>query len=432
MTPLRFCHVTTFYPPHNFGGDGIDVQRLAQALARRGHDVTVVHDVDAFAALDHDSGEPAAVPDPTGVRVVGLRSRLGTLSPALTHQLGRPVVHGRRLARLLGGNAFDVVHFHNVSLVGGPGVLRYGDALKLYTAHEHWLVCPTHVLWRHGREPCTGRQCLRCVASYRRPPQLWRYTGTLERELQHVDAFIALSEFSRAKHAEFGFPRPMEVLPSFVPDTTDERDTDRAAPREPAAAQPFFLFAGRLERLKGLDDVLPLFRAGGVPADLLVAGTGEHEAALRVLAADAPRVRFLGPVPPAELERLAGDAVAVVVPSVGFETFGVVIIEALRAGTPVLARRIGPFPELVGDAGELFTTPDELRRSMARLLREPAARAAYGERAVHRFRTRYSETKVVPQYLELVARVAARTGRPHIADALGARPSEGAGGCAPS
>ena len=61
MKPLRFCHLTTFYPPCNFGGDGIGVQRLCRALARRGHHVTVVHDVDAYNAL-HRGPEPAEEP----------------------------------------------------------------------------------------------------------------------------------------------------------------------------------------------------------------------------------------------------------------------------------------------------------------------------------------------------------------------------------
>ena len=46
---------------------------------------------------------------------------------------------------------FDVINFHNISLVGGPGILEMGQALKLYMAHEHWLICPSHVLWRHQR-----------------------------------------------------------------------------------------------------------------------------------------------------------------------------------------------------------------------------------------------------------------------------------------
>ena len=55
-------------------------------------------------------------------------------------------------------------------------------------------------------------------ARYGRPPQLWRHTGLLERHLREVNAFIAVSAFSRAKHHEFGFPRDMEVIPGFVRD----------------------------------------------------------------------------------------------------------------------------------------------------------------------------------------------------------------------
>src|SRR5690606_23551888 len=210
VSGLRFGFLTTFYPPLNFGGDGIGIQRLARGLVRAGHQVTVIHDVDAYNAL-HRGPEPGPQPEPEGLEVIGLRSGLGTVSSLLTQQLGRPVLNGGRIARLLDERKFDVINFHNISLIGGPGILKYGRALKLYMAHEHWLVCPSHVLWRHNRELCTGRECLKCELTYHRPPQLWRRTGYLERELHHVDAFIAMSEFSRQKHREFGFPREMEV-----------------------------------------------------------------------------------------------------------------------------------------------------------------------------------------------------------------------------
>ncbi len=67
MTGLRFCFLTTFYPPHNFGGDGIGVQRLARGLVKAGHRVTVVHDVDAYNLL-HKGAEPAEVQEPAGSR----------------------------------------------------------------------------------------------------------------------------------------------------------------------------------------------------------------------------------------------------------------------------------------------------------------------------------------------------------------------------
>jgi glycosyltransferase involved in cell wall biosynthesis len=54
------------------------------------------------------------------------------------------------------------------------------------------------------------------------------------------------------------------------------------------------------------------------------------------------------------------QAIAAIVPSIGFETFGNVLIEAFRAGVPVMARRLGPFPEIVelAQGGELFSTPE--------------------------------------------------------------------------
>jgi glycosyltransferase involved in cell wall biosynthesis len=412
LSGLRFAMVTTFYPPYSFGGDGIGILRLSRALVRRGHQVTVIYDAGAYGML---AGRlPSLKPFDDGVELVTLRSRLGTLSCLLTQQTGRPVVHGTRIARVLDEGQFDVINFHNVSLVGGPGVLRAGRAVKLYMAHDHWLVCPTHALWRHGREVCTGRECLRCVARYRRPPQLWRYTGYLQRELRHVDAFIAPSEFSRAKHREFGFPRDMEVVPYFVPDADPAPANAGAPPHD----RPYFLFVGRLEKIKGLDDVIPVFRDYS-DADLLIAGDGTYGETLRRLAADVPRVKFVGWVAPEELGCYYAHAVALIVPSVCFETFGIVIIEAFRHGTPVVARRIGSFPEIVERAGgELFWTPDELLAAMRRLQAEPGRRERLGHAAFEAVGRHWSERAVVPQYLDVVRRAAVEKGATRVVDLL--------------
>src|SRR5205085_3718937 len=146
VVALKIAMLTTFYPPYNFGGDGAGISRLSAALADRGHQVTVIHDRDAYIALA--GGEPPPIQADPRIKVIGLKSSLGKLSVLLTHQLGRPVSHARLLSELLDGGDFDIIWFHNVSLVGGPGLLRYGKGLKLYEAHEHWLVCETHVLWQ--------------------------------------------------------------------------------------------------------------------------------------------------------------------------------------------------------------------------------------------------------------------------------------------
>jgi len=413
VSGLRFAMVTTFYPPYNFGGDGIGIQRLSQALVRRGHHVSVIHDADAYESLA--GGPPLSPPSEDGVERLVLKSKLGALSCLVTQQTGRPLIHGAKIKRFLDRGAFDVINFHNVSLVGGPGVLELGRAVKVYMAHEHWLVCPSHVLWRHRREVCTGRQCLRCVLRHRRPPQLWRYTGFLERQLRQVDAFIAMSEFSRVKHREFGFPRDLEIVPYFLPDAAATAADEGPPPHR----RPFFLFVGRLEKMKGLDDVIPLFRHYP-DADLLIAGDGPHMGALRRLAADIPEVILLGRVPEERLTRFYRHALALVVPSVGFETFGVVIIEAFRHETPVLARRIGPFPEILEQSGggELFSTRSELLAAMRRLQAEPGHRKRLGRAGFEGFQRYWSERAVLPRYLEVVRRAAAAKGAVRVVDLL--------------
>jgi glycosyltransferase involved in cell wall biosynthesis len=415
MAPLRFCMLTTFYPPHNFGGDGIGIQRFARALVRRGHHVTVVQDVDAFSVLNHAGEQPKPEKASDGVEVIRLQSRFPLVSTLLTQQTGRPVVQRRRIKRILEEGAFDVINFHNVSLIGGPGILGAGAALKLYMAHEHWLVCPTHVLWRHNREACMNRECLRCVLSYRRPPQLWRYSGYLKRQIEHVDTFIAMSEFSRDKHRELGFSRHMEVVNYFLPDASDSGASSMPSPHD----RPYFLFVGRLERIKGLDDVIPVFRKHK-DADLLIAGDGDHAAVLKRLGEGMPNVKFLGRLATDDLDRYYRHALALIAPSVGFETFGIILIEALRQSTPVIARRIGPFPEIVkrSGGGELFNQPEELIRAMQRFQTEDGFRQRLARAGSAAFAKYWSESSVIPRYLDVVRKTALAKGRNEIAQKI--------------
>ena len=415
MSGLRFCMLTTFYPPYSFGGDAIGIQRFSRGLVRQGHSVTVIVDVDAYKVLSHGP-EPELPPATDGIEVIPLRSRMSRLSVLLTQQAGWPVVQGRAIQRLLDAGNYDVIIFNNISLVGGPGLLSYGKALKLYMAHEHWLVCPSHVLWRHGRELCTGRECLRCVLSYRRPPQLWRYTGLLEKQQKHVDTFIAMSEFSRDKHREFGFGPDMEVVNYFLPDTGVEL---AATEDDPPHERPYFLFVGRLEKIKGLDDVIPVFGeyAG---ADLVIAGDGEYAATLKRIAAGNPRVRFLGRIAPEQLDRYYRHAIALIVPSVCYETFGIILIESMRQGTPVLARRIGPFPEIVtrSGGGLLFDGAGDLVDAMRQIQTDPALREQMARQGREAFLKYWSESAVIPKFLEVVRNTADRTQRTDIVKKL--------------
>ena len=92
----------------------------------------------------------------------------------------------------------------------------------------------------------------------------------LEREIGHLDAILSPSAFSAAKHREFGFPRELEVMPYFLPDLdSDDVESSAAVAARASERRPYFLFVGRLEGIKGLQDVIPHFGPDAA-SDLLV------------------------------------------------------------------------------------------------------------------------------------------------------------------
>ncbi|HEY6103732.1 MAG TPA: glycosyltransferase family 4 protein [bacterium] len=409
MTPRRrFCMITTFYPPYNFGGDGIYVHRLANALAGQGHHVEVIHCIDTYRLMT--GREPAgAYHDHPGVVVHGLRSPFGKLSPLATHQTGLPLLKGR-IGQIL-DQGFDVIHYHNISLVGGPGVLAWGRGIKLYSLHEYWLVCPTHILFRYNREVCEHPHCLTCTLSYRRPPQVWRYTGLIGRALEHVDAFISSSRFTIEAHHARGLPLRAVHLPHFTPAPDDE-----GASAPDGTDEPYFLYVGRLEKYKGLHTLFPIFRRRGA-ARLLVAGTGTDERELRRLAAGIPNVHFLGHVESSRLHALYRRAVAVIVPTLAYEIFGMVVIEAFSHGTPAIVRNVGGMPELIAEsgAGFVYTTDEELITAMDRLLSIPSLRQMLSLRGYQAYLKNWTPEVHLKRYLALIDELTAARRSPGIA-----------------
>ena len=407
---LRFCMITTFYPPYNFGGDGILVQRLSNELARRGHLVEVIHCTDAYRLAAAPPEEPYR--DHPGVTVHGLKSRWGRLSPLLTQQTGSPLLKGKRIRRIL-ATGFDVIHYHNISLVGGPGVLKLGNAVKLLTVHDYWLVCPTHALFRYNKTPCPGPPgCLACTLVQRRPPQAWRYSRMMANALRSVDAVIAPSLTSQRKHEQLGISGRIVHIPNFV--SAGENGSGRIASRRVSDA-PYFLFVGRLERLKGLHTVIPAFEREG-RAELWIVGTGSEEARLREMAQGNGRIRFLGQQSGRELEALYRNAVALLYPAANFQVgisptrvssgqgAPLVIIEAFSQKTPVVASRAGRIPALLEQTGGglVYSTARELRVNLDRLLADRAYRDALGLHGHEAYRQTWTAEVHLDRYMALI------------------------------
>ncbi len=396
--PLKFCMVSTFYPPYNFGGDGMHIYRLSNELARRGHLVDIFHCEDSFLMMN---GKPptADFPNDKNIKVHGLKSGKGFLSPLLTQQTGRPFFKSK-LKKALEENDYDVIHYNNMSLIGITA-LGYGstDAVKLYTTHEHWLVCPMHVLWKFNREVCREKQCLKCQLAGKRPPQLWRQTGLLEKNLKYVDRFLSPSRFTLNKHLESGLEIPIEQMPYFLP---APKNTENL-PMDENSSRPFFLFVGRLEYIKGVQNLIPIFKAHP-QFDLLIAGSGEYEVTLRRQAEDIPNIKFLGRLDQKRLQSLYKSAIAVVVPSICYETFGIIIIEAFSLKTPVITNNLGALPEVVEDSGGgfVYNNENELIAAMQKLAGDKDLRNQLGEKGYQAYRKYWDENAHLNKYLGLI------------------------------
>jgi glycosyltransferase involved in cell wall biosynthesis len=397
---MKFAMLTTFFGPHSFGGDAAFVDRLSRALARHGHEVHVIYCRDAFEMVRGEQ-TPRPYEPPPGVTIHPLASRFGPLSPLATHQSGRPVFKGRAIRSILRSIRPDVVHFHNLSLIGGPGLLSVPapGAVKLMTTHEHWLVCPLHVLWKFDESVCESKACVRCCVQASRPPQFWRETSLLDRSLRHLDSLIGPSQSTLREHARRGIKVPMTHLPYFLP--ADYTGLTEAP--TPDHDRPYVAVAGRLEKIKGFQDVIEAIRR--LPGlDLRIAGSGPFEADLRRRAEGLANVHFEGRLDSAEVAALFRGALAVAVPSMVYETFGYVVLEAFAEKTPVVVRDLGALPELVAQSGGglVFRSVDDLVRAIARLAGDAGLRLRLGSDGHLARLGIWSEAEHLHRYFELI------------------------------
>ena len=123
---MKFRMITTFFGAHSFGGDAAYVDRLSQALCRRGHEVHVYYCVDAFNAVRGDHPLRSNTRRRRAFTFTRSRAPSASSRPWPRRRLACPFQDGRAASRLLDDPETDVIHFHNISLVGGPGVLGPG------------------------------------------------------------------------------------------------------------------------------------------------------------------------------------------------------------------------------------------------------------------------------------------------------------------
>ncbi|WP_059008457.1 glycosyltransferase family 4 protein [Streptomyces specialis] len=324
------------------GGVQFHVRDLAEHLIRRGHDVSVL------APADDDTPLPPyvvsagrAVPVPYNGSVA--RLNFGFLSAA-------------RVRRWVHDGDFQVLHIHEPA----------APSLALLTC---WAARGPIVGTFHTSNPRSRAM----IAAY----------PILQPALEKISARIAVSEYARRTLVEH-LGGDAVVIPNGV-------DGGVFADAEPKAEWQggTIGFVGRIdEPRKGLPVLmraLPRILAARPDTRLLVAGRGDEKEAVAALPREMrDRVEFLGMVSDEDKARLLRSVDLYVAPNTGGESFGIILVEAMSAGAPVLASDLDAFAQVLdgGTAGELFPNEDAdaLAAAAVRLLGDPARLAELRER----------------------------------------------------
>ncbi|MBV9672408.1 MAG: glycosyltransferase family 4 protein [Verrucomicrobia bacterium] len=263
---------------------------------------------------------------------------------------------------------FDLWLVHNVFPGFSPslyGVARNLGVPIVQYLHSYRLSCANGFFFNHG-ELCT--RCINGNFTYAFRTACWKdsraASGVMGLALTRVRAmdvyrqvrrWIAISHAQKQLYEKMGVPaEKISVIHHFVP--------------EPAAPPPFkengaVLFLGRLSKEKGAHVLLEAWKKFNHPTRrLMIAGEGPEEESLKKYAQQNSlrNIEFVGFVTEKQQRELWADVAVMVVPSVWYETFGMVVLEAWSNARPIIVSRIGSLPELVQDdvTGKIFAVGD--------------------------------------------------------------------------
>lgn len=364
---VNIIYFNNIYKPVASGGTELLVSYLAEEMSSRGNEVTVITTSPPLGD-DHLIDEPV-----NNVRVI----RFFPTNIYWSHDgvkrsmLQKAIWHGRDMWNLNAANMCrkllsdirpDIVHTHNIDGFSPSiwrEVARKGIPL-VHTAHDSHQLCVRSTLLKRNGEIC-GQPSILC--------QLYR--EWYKRQSFRLDAFCAPSEFTLKLYQQNHFrARSFHVVRNGVPSihlhsSCNSTESDRKKDIVK------FLFIGRLESAKGIQVLLNAFErlGSGIPAELNIAGVGEHESLVLQACASDTRIKYHGFVGGIEKEMLFVNANFLIFPSASYETFGLGIIEAYSVGLPVIVSDFSAPPELVEEGVTGFLFPSGNADALASIMR---------------------------------------------------------------
>lgn len=321
----------------------------------------------------------------------------------------------RELQQLIRRERPDLMHCTNLFPLISPAAYdaAHDSGLPVVQSlHNYRLLCPQAQLVRNDRV------CERCLGKCFPWPGVWHacYRGSTRASavvaamlawhrlrgtwLDGVDQYIALTEFARDKYVAGGLPsKKLAVKPNFLP----------VDPGPGRGSGAYAVFVGRLSPEKGVRTLLDAWRRLGGQIPLKILGDGPLATQVQEAAAQDSAMQWLGQRTWNDVLGVIGEARFLILPSLGYETFGLSIIEAYAKGTPVVVSRLGAVAELVdhGRTGWHVTPGDasDLAESVQRLWGDEATLCRYRGQARQEFESKYTADRNYKQLVTLYERV---------------------------
>ncbi len=346
----------------------------------------------------HVTDEGAAVPGGRETHIAAFSSRAADLGNA------NAVVSLNQLGAE--GDQPDVVLLHSREAWAAASAIHghFPKSTLIAWVHDQSFVCAASISWfRKTRQECrlplgvycfTNAYTLHCNA--RRPDRNLGNCMKVKRSLDAIpalDGIIVASEYMKDRMISGRVPESIiHVLPYFVNHESSQSQWASRSSRR-------ILYVGRLNETKGVDILIDAMRHLPDDVDLTIAGDGYimDDLKARAAAYDNPagRITFLGQLTGAEkVEAAYRSADVVAVPSLWPEPFGIVGLEAMSNGLPVVASRVGGISEWLRDGATGYLTepgdPVDLAQRLLLLLDDVELRKSFGQNALSDVRSRYS------------------------------------------
>lgn len=366
---MRIALVSDWYYP-KIGGVASHMHNLALKLKGRGHDVAVVTN-------NWETGKEKEL-ERLNIDLIKIP---GVISPIFGINVTYSLKSTQELNEFL--KDFDIIHSHHAFT---PLALK---AVKAGRTLEKGTLLTTHSI------------------SFAHESKLWQALGLtfplFSHYLKYPHRIIAVSKAAKAFIEHFTDTK-VEIIPNGVDDKTFHPNWNKEEIKEEFGIEgEVILYVSRMSYRKGPHVLLNAF-SQIKDATLVMAGNGELSPFLKAQAkflGIEDRTRFLGYVPTKELPKIFGMADIFVLPSITAEAFGIVILEAMASGVPIIATTVGGIPEVIKESESGLLVPPsnelELKNAIEKLLNDESLRKWLGQNGRKAVEEKYSWNNVIKE-----------------------------------